>query len=223
MLNYLKHPDYKTSVFTGIIVGGTSVIVGAILSFTNIWTALGIVVSIGFIVWAFMRSEVALWATIIISCLIPFGTLPVKLIITPTLLDLTIIAIYLVFLAVYIPKSYRILTYTPVHIPIMVFILLSILSFILGLGNAAHPPNIIRKFTVFILNVGLSIIIVEQINEVHLVKKMLKIIVYSGFAAAAIGIALYFLPSDLSQQILNYFGVLNYPTGNVLRYIEDNP
>ena len=223
MINYLKYSENKTSLIVGIIIGILSSTIGAVLSYSNIWIASGIVISFALISWALMRSEIILWSAIVISLILPFGTLPLKLIITPTFLDITLVGIYAIFIANYITKHPKTLSGSPVHTPIIVFILLSIICFILGLANSFHSLNLFRKFTVFILNIGLSIVVVEQTNNLYQLNKTLKIIICSGFVAAIIGIVLYFLPPDLSQQILNYLGTINYPTGNVLRYIEDNP
>ena len=223
MINYLKYSENKTSFIIGILIGILSSTIGAVLSYSNIWIASGIVVSFALISWALMRSEIILWSAIAISLILPFGTLPLKLIITPTFLDITLVGIYAIFIASYITKYPKTLSGSPVHAPIIVFILLSIICFILGLANSFHSLNLFRKFTVFILNIGLSIVVVEQTNNLYQLNKTLKIIIYSGFVAAMVGIVLYFLPPDLSQQLLNYLGIINYPTGNVLRYIEDNP
>ena len=101
--------------------------------------------------------------------------------------------------------------------------MLSVLSFVLGSSNTLIGPNLLRKFVGYILNISMALIIVDQVHNRYILKRIIRIILLSGFAAAILGIGLYFSPRNLSELILNYLSVFNYPSGNVLRYIEDNP
>ena len=154
MIEAYKTSNYRVSIFVGTMIGILSTTFGALLSFAGTSIASGLLMSATFIAWALIQSELALWSTIIIFTLIPFGTLPIKLILTPTFLDITIATVYFVFLAGRLKTNRRPLAFTPAHIPIVIFILLSILSFVLGLGNAVHSPNLFRKFVAYILNIN---------------------------------------------------------------------
>ena len=53
---------------------------------------------------------------------------------------------------------------------------------------------------------------------------LVTVIVLVGFGMALIGVILYFLPRDLTTQLLSALRIVRYPAGpGVLRYIEDNP
>ena len=223
MIEAYKTSNYRLSTFVGTAIGILSTAFGALLSFADAWIAAGVLMSATFVTWALIQSEIALWSTILIFTLIPFGTLPFKLILTPTFLDITIGVVYLVFLSGFLNPKRRAIAFTPAHIPIIIFMLLSILSFVVGLGNAVHSPNLFRKFVGYVLNIGLGLIIVEQVHNRTILRRLIKIIVVSGFVAAIIGLVLYFAPQSLAERSLNQLSVFNYPSGNVLRYIEDNP
>ncbi|SVC13487.1 uncharacterized protein METZ01_LOCUS266341, partial [marine metagenome] len=207
----------------GAAIALLSTTFGALLSLTGAWIASGALLSATFIIWALIQSELALWSTIVIFSLIPFGTMPFKFILTPTFLDITIATIYLVFFTQRLKSNRQPLVSTPAHIPIIIFILLSILSFILGTSNTSINPNLLRKFVGYILNISLALIIVDQVHNRLILTRIIKTIIVSGFAAAILGIALYIAPPNLSELSLNYLSVFNYPSGDVLRYIEDNP
>ncbi len=223
MIEAYKTSNYRVSIFVGTMIGILSTTFGALLSFAGASIASGLLMSATFIAWALIQSELALWSTIIIFTLIPFGTLPIKLILTPTFLDITIATVYFVFLAGRLKTNRRPLAFTPAHIPIVIFILLSILSFVLGLGNAVHSPNLFRKFVGYVLNIALALIVIEQVHNRDILRRLITIIMVSGFAAAILGIVFYFAPQNLVERSLNYLSTFNYPSGNVLRYIEDNP
>lgn len=223
MIDASKKSDYSSSTIAGAAIALLSTTFGALLSLTGAWIASGVLLSATFIIWALIQSELALWSTIFIFSLIPFGTLPFKFILTPTFLDITIATIYLVFFMQRLKSNRRPLVSTPAHIPIIIFVLLSILSFILGARNTSINPNLLRKFVGYTLNILLALIIVDQVHNRHILKRIIKTIIVSGFAAAIVGIALYIAPPNLSELSLNYLSVFNYPSGDVLRYIEDNP
>ena len=223
MIDIYKKSGSIESTVVGTVIALLATIIGALLSLASAWIASGILLSVTFITWALIQSELALWSTIIIYSLIPFGTLPFKFILTPTFLDITIATVYLVFFSQRLKSSRRPIVTTPAHTPIIIFILLSILSFILGSGNTVIGPNLLRKFVGYILNISMALIIVDQVHNRYILNRMIRIIILSGFAAAILGIGLYVAPTNLSELSLNYLSVFNYPSGNVLRYIEDNP
>ena len=94
MIDASKKSDYSSSTIAGAAIALLSTTFGALLSLTGAWIASGGLLSATFIVWALIQSELALWSTIFIFSLIPFGTLPFKFILTPTFLDITIATIY---------------------------------------------------------------------------------------------------------------------------------
>ena len=223
MIDSYKKSGYFESTVVGTVIALLSTTIGALLSLVGAWIASGILLSVTFITWALIHSELALLSTIVIYSLIPFGTLPFKFILTPTFLDITIATVYLVFFLQRLKRDRRPLISTPAHIPIIIFIMLSVLSFVLGSSNTLIGPNLLRKFVGYILNISMALIIVDQVHNRYILKRIIRIILLSGFAAAILGIGLYFAPRNLSELILNYLSVFNYPSGNVLRYIEDNP
>ena len=223
MIDSYKKSGYFESTVVGTVIALLSTTIGALLSLVGTWIASGILLSVTFITWALIHSELALLSTIVIYSLIPFGTLPFKFILTPTFLDITIATVYLVFFLQRLKNDRRPLISTPAHIPIIIFIMLSVLSFVLGSSNTLIGPNLLRKFVGYILNISMALIIVDQVHNRYILKRIIRIILLSGFAAAILGIGLYFAPRNLSELILNYLSVFNYPSGNVLRYIEDNP
>ena len=50
---------------------------------------------------------------------------------------------------------------------------------------------------------------------------MVRALVAGGAVAAGLGIALYHLPAEAATELLRGLRPLGYPTGDVLRYVED--
>jgi len=56
------------------------------------------------------------------------------------------------------------------------------------------------------------------------VEGIIRVLILVGFAAAVIGIVLYFIPREWSIRLLSSLGRFGYPTGaGVLRFINDDP
>ena len=177
MIDAFKKSDDSSSTIVGAAIALLSTTFGALLSLTGAWIASGALLSATFIIWALIQSELALWSTIVIFSLIPFGTMPFKFILTPTFLDITIATIYLVFFTQRLKSNRQPLVSTPAHTPIIIFILLSILSFILGTSNTSINPNLLRKFVGYILNISLALIIVDQVHNRLILTRIIKTII----------------------------------------------
>src|SRR5690606_7985705 len=54
-------------------------------------------------------------------------------------------------------------------------------------------------------------------------ERLTKVWLLAGAAAAFIGIALWLIPDETTNTLLNYLARLGYPGGMVIRYIEENP
>ena len=163
-------------------------------------------------------------AAIGLICLLPFGALPFKIGFTPTFLDLALIAVYFVWVVrIAVGKAGR-FHGTALGLPIAVFILLAMASFVAGLAHAYLDQYVLRHFAEILLSIGLFFVVVNCVRTRQQLRILILVIVLAGFAAAFIGIVLYMIPSTWSIRLLSALGRVGYPTGaGVLRYVEDNP
>ena len=163
-------------------------------------------------------------AIIGLICLLPFGALPFKIGFTPTFLDLALVAVYFVWIArIAVGKAGR-FHGTALGLPIMVFMLLAVASFVAGLGHAYLDQYVLRHFAEILLSIGLFFVVVNCVRTQQQLRVLVLVIMLAGFAAALVGILLYVLPADWSIRLLSALGRVGYPTGaGVLRYVEDNP
>ena len=81
----------------------------------------------------------ALYAMIAVMALLPFGTFPVKIGFTPTLLDGAMGAFLMVYLFQWMTGRRQFFRLTPVHAPLLLYMGWLILSFVFGLRYA--PPT----------------------------------------------------------------------------------
>ena len=223
MIRIAAARSHHTEIIVGIALAVLTTIVGALLGFIGPLKAVAVLLSIALAMWALSDLEHGLWGTILIITLLPFGTMPFKFVLTPTLLDIALAGVFLVYLAKWMTGQGHRLFVFPATTPILVFMMLALFSFVAGSGNATLTPNLLRKFAGFILNIALVFVVADHVSSHPKLARLLRVIVLGGSAAALLGLTLYFIPVDLAERALNALHIANYPTGTVLRYIEDNP
>jgi hypothetical protein len=196
---------------------------GALLGFAGPLIAVVGLLALAAAVWALTSLEVGLWGTIGIITLLPFAALPVKIVFTPTFLDLALAGVLFVYVLQWMTGRRRRLTMTPAHGALAVFMSLAVFSFVAGKSNGPLTSNLLRQFAELLLNMALTFIVVDYLDNWDKLARLARIVLAGGSAAAALGIGLYLLPETVSEQALSALRVVGYPSGGVLRYIEDNP
>jgi len=217
---------YKIAEFSwplSIALALIAVAVGGLLAFAGPLITVGVLGALAVGLFALTNLEIGLWGTIAISALLPFAALPIKIVVTPTFLDLALAGVLGVYLLQWMSGQRRRLTLTPAHAPLALLMLLAVLSFVAGIPNGPLTTSLMRHFAELLLNMALVFILVDYIDSQTKLNRLVGVVIVCGVAAAAVGIGLYFLPEELSERALSALRIFNYPSGGVLRYIEDNP
>ena len=207
----------------GVAMAGVAVAAGALLGYTSILITVILLVGLAVALWALTDLEIGLWGLVAIIALLPFGALPIKIVFTPTFLDLAMGGVLFVYLLQWMSGRRRRLTVTPAHAPILAFIGMAVFAFVAGLNNGPLTANLIRHFSEFILSIAFSFVIVDWVENRERLERLVVVIIISGTAAALLGIALYLIPENLAERALSALRVVGYPSGGVLQYIEANP
>lgn len=172
-----------------------------------------------------------LFALLAVICLLPFASLPFKIGFTPTFLDLVFGALYAVWAMRLITRQQDDFVLTPLGLPVMIFIVLAIFSFVLGLSHAHPSANDLRTFAEVMMGFGLFFLVVNSVREGQtplsrpsLLRQVTAAAILGGAAEAVVGITFYILPRMWTVRLLNPLGRLGYPAGlGALRYINDDP
>lgn len=220
---YARRSSRTHALMLGLTVGITGALIGLLLAVAGPVVAAGAI--IGGLAGLYILTDVkaALYGLLFITALVPFGTLPFKVVITPTLLDTAIGAFVLVYLFQWMTGRRLQLTLTPVHALIAAYALWLILSFALGLRFAPPTPNKLRQFAETLLAIGLTFVLVDLLRDPQVLRRMIMAFVLLAGAQAVVAIVLYILPDDLTERLLVRLARIGYPNGGVIRYIEDNP
>jgi O-antigen ligase len=196
---------------------------GAMLGYLGPLITVALVAAALLAAWVLSDLEIGLWAIIAVIALLPFAAPPIDIGLTPTFLDLAMGGALLVYLMQWMGGQRRRLTLTPAHGPLAVFIVLALFSFVAGLNNGPLTPYLLRHFAELLLSMAFAAVVVDYVDTPERLQRLVAVTLLCGATAALVGIALYLIPEDLANRALNLLRVFGYPTGAVLRYIEDNP
>ncbi len=216
--------DRKTVAILIGVAGG--VLAGAIgLVIVAIGPVYAAVLLFGLLMGLYILTDLsaALYVVIAVIAVIPYGTLPFKIVITPSLLDLALGAFLLVYLFQWMTGRRRLFRMTPVHGLVVLFALVLLFSFLMGLRHAPLTNNILKQFAELMLAITLALVLPDVLRDEQAVRRLMQVIVILGAVTAAIGIGLYVLPDSLTEQVLVRLAPFGYPNGGVVRYVEDNP
>lgn len=196
---------------------------GAAVSFGPFW--LGFAALFALLVGlALLRSvELGLLAVFGAALLLPFGALPFRLAVTPTFLELALIALLGI-------TTLRVLAVPELDVrmsalggPLLGWIGLTVFALVLGAGGL--PDNLtLHNYVKFILGVLLFFAVLNIVRTRAQLRFAMRWLVLGGAAAALIGLGLYALNDATALRLLTALGRFGYPTsGRVLRYVEDDP
>lgn len=168
--------------------------------------------------------EVAYWAVIGVVCLLPFASFPFEIGFTPTFLDAALGGLFLAWLLEVMMGAQRRFVTTDLGGPVLLFLLLALVAFVLGLGHAPLTSYIVRHFAEILLSVLLFFLVVNTVRESKRLERLVRAVMVCAFAAALLGIVLYLIPDEWAIRALSALRPFGYPAGpGVLWYIRDDP
>lgn len=227
-MNLTKKQEQPTNLaqspwVVGSLIGGAAVLVGIILAFGGPLAAAALLVA-GIAAFIVLRDiEVGFWGIIAVICLLPFATIPIDLGVIPTFLDVALGTVVGVWLLALVTDQQKTIITSPITLPLVLFILVAIFSFIFGLANGPLTPTLLRKFAELLLSLGFVIVVIDYCRNWERLERITKILLLAGTAASFIAIVFWLLPDELTNQILNAMQLIGYPGGWVIRYIEEDP
>ncbi|MFK7802107.1 MAG: O-antigen ligase family protein [Anaerolineae bacterium] len=218
---YYQIPSSPVAV--GFIVAVVGTISGLLLAFGGPLVGAGILIAAiaGLIVLSNM--EIGIWGVIGVVCILPFATLPFKIVITPTFLDLALGGVFAVWALRLVTGRQTEVVTGPVTFPLIIFILVTLFAFVFGMPNGPLTSQLLRKFSELILSLVFVVLLVDFCRDWERLERLVRMVLLAGTGAAVIGIVLWLLPDETANDILNLLVRFGYPEGFVIRYVEDNP
>jgi polysaccharide biosynthesis protein PslJ len=211
------------TLLAGILVGGSAAVLGLMIAFGTPILAFGAVIGIGVGLYVITNLMAGLYITLAAVALMPFATLPVRIALTPTFIDVALGGFLLVYVFQWMTRRRSDLRATPAHPIILTFMVFTLFSFVAGLGHAALTTNVLRKFAELLLSIGTALVLVDVVRDVATARRVALALIVVGAAQAILGIGLYALNDTAAERLLNALGRFGYPVGGVIRYVEDTP
>lgn len=163
-------------------------------------------------------------AVILIATLLPFAAVPVNVGFYPTFLDMAIGALLVLWLLRLLARPDERLQGSSINIPLLVFIALACVSFVLGTAYSMSR-DVIRHFGEIVLALLVYFAVINNVRESRHIRLFVQMLIIGGALASLIGLVLYVLPAQTNADILGTLRAVHYyPEGQgIVRYIGDNP
>ncbi len=201
----------------GVALGGLAALISPLYVLAGLIGLAGLVVLLSSV-------QVGLVAIVLIATLLPFAALPINIGFYPTFLDIAIGVLLILWLLRLLARPDERLIGSPVNVPLLIFIALACVSFVLGTAYSMSR-DVIRHFGEIVLALIVYFAVINNVRTARRVRQLTLLLIVGGFVAALIGVILYVLPAATSAQILGALRVVHYyPEGQrIIRYIADNP
>jgi hypothetical protein len=230
--------NWRGPLILGLLCALVALLAGALLSVGGPVIAAAAVAALGVTVWFLRDFYFGFWAVVGIVLLLPFAAFPLKIVFTPTFLDAALgglLALWVLRAAsgqdrrpktedrgrITLPGPSSVLR--SLSLAVAAFAALACFAFVFGLAHAPLTAMTLRHFAEMLMSLALFFVVVDSVRQHVTLERLVRAVILAGALAAALGIALYALPDETANQALNVLRPLGYPTGDVIRYIEDNP
>ncbi|MEO8609774.1 MAG: O-antigen ligase family protein [Chloroflexota bacterium] len=222
--NWITRLDRRTyGALIGVVIGLVGGIVALMLAIAGPVITFGAILGLLAGLYVLSNTSAALYGVIFVATLLPFGTLPFKIAITPTFIDVAMGAFLIVYLFQWMTGRRQQIRLTPVHALIALYMLWLILAFALGLRFALPKSADIRQFAETLLSIGMVFILVDLLREPQALRRLVQVVMIAITLQAIITLILYVMPDDTAERTLVRLARIGYPNGGVIRYVEDNP
>ncbi len=201
------------SLAAGLLVG----VAGPVIALGLVLASIGAVVVLRSPLWGLV-------GILLMATLLPFATMPFKIVFTPSFLDLAIFATFGVWALRYALARETRFEFSSLGGMVLVFLFLAAFSFALGLQYARPTSNNLRQFMEMILSITLFFIVINVVRDEDSLFLLARALMLGGAGAAILGILFYVLPRDVTVWVLDRLARFGYPGGyGALRFVEDDP
>ncbi len=214
---------YTYGVCIGAGIGLAGGLIALLLTVGGPIVAFGAIFGVMAGLYVLSNVSAALYGVILITALVPFGTLPFKIGITPTFLDMALGAFVLVYAMQWMTGRRQGFRLTPVHALVTLYIMWLLLAFALGLRYAPPTSAIIRQFAETLLSIAMVFILGDLIRDPQTLRRLVIAVMFAIGVQAVVAIILYILPDQTAEELLVRLGRFGYPNGGVIRFIDDDP
>lgn len=207
----------------GIVIGLAGAAVGLLVAMAGPLLALAALGGAVAGLYVITDEKVALYAVIGVVLLLPFGIFPVKIALTPTLLDIALAGFLLVLVLQWMTGRRGSPRLSAAHAPLALYVMWLVFAFALGMRHASPSATTIRQFAETLLSIGMVFFLPDILRHPAQLRRLLLVIMLALGAQALLAIGLFLAPDSLAEALLLRLSRIGYPAGGIIRYIESNP
>src|SRR5512147_251354 len=145
--------------------------------------ALGLALGLIALVLILRDIELGFAALVAVIALLPFAAVPLNIGFKPTFLDLVVVALFGVWLLERATGKLGRFVSTPLTLPVLTFLALTLASFIAGLGNAPLNQTIARHFAEIVLSILLFFLVTDSVRDEDRLRRVVRFLIIGGVAA----------------------------------------
>ncbi len=216
--NRFTEDPHGRAIIAGAAIGSLGGLVALLIVLAGPIMALGAVVGLAVALLVLTELHAAFAIMVAVVALLPFGTVPFRLGVTPTLLDGVLAGFFGVYLLQWMTGQRRLFRTTSVNPVVLGFIGIMLFAFLMGLRHAPLSSRVLRSVAEMVLSLLLVIVLVDVMRSAAMLRRAVLALAIWGSLAAVIGIVLWVLPDLTAESLLNRLGRLGYPVGGVIRY-----
>ena len=167
-------------------------------------------------------ARAGLWVVLAICALLPFAVIPVKVVLTPALLETASAAVLGVWLLSTLLRRDRLLPVHTAGLWVALLLVVTLFAFVLGLGRG-YTTQTYHDYMKFIFGVLLFYVVWSTTQTIDDARRLLTaLLVVTGLAALG-GLVLYIAGPQVTLLALARLIPYGYPSDRIVRYIEDDP
>jgi O-antigen ligase len=200
------------------------VVVGTLIGGLGALPALGLLGALGIAALLLRSDQWGLPLLLMLVCLLPYAAVPLDIGFRPTLIDLALLAVFATALLRIVARKQHTFEVSVLGIPILAFLLWTLVSFVAGLAHSPLSVTVLRRFVEVLLAITLFFVVLYQVRDLGALRRIIAVLVVAGGMSSGLGVLFYVLPEAWTVSILSKLAVFNYPAGaGILRYVEDDP
>ncbi len=213
----------RSAGWAGISAGivGALAIAGVIVSWGPI-PAGAVLLALVAAVLVAVDVRAGLWVVLTIVALLPYAVVPVKVVVTPPLLELAGLAVLAVWIARSLLDRTQTIPFHPVVLATLFFAFVTLFAFVLGLDRG-YTSQTYHDYAKFLVSLALFFVAWSSLRSAVDVRWLTVVFVALSACAAAVGLALYVGGPGVTLAVLARLIPIGYPATRIVRYIEDDP
>lgn len=218
--NQLPRPVNRMLLVLAALAGGAAI--GWLTVSSSPVKAVAILIGLVWFVFALSDVRAGIWAVVGVVALLPFAVVPFHFKLTLTLLEVTLLSVYAVWIVRMAMHHDELLESGAEGSFVILLLAVTLFAFLVGVGNQ-YTLETFHNYGKFVLAILIFFVIWNTTRTLFDVRRLLIVLLGAGGAAAALGLALYAGGAGLTLRVLSHLIRYGYPSDRIVRYVDDNP